>query len=60
MRNEPAELMVFALPRLLSAIEVDNTIEIKDKSAIVPIARPSLASSESLIERFGFVEKIMF
>ncbi|BBU71671.1 hypothetical protein ICHIJ1_15900 [Fluviibacter phosphoraccumulans] len=52
--------MVFALPRLLSAIEVDNTIEIKDKSAIVPIARPSLASSESLIERFGFVEKIMF
>ena len=51
--------MALALPRLLSAIEVDSTIEIKDKNAIVPMASPSLTRSESLIEMLGMTEKTM-
>ena len=59
MRREPARLIALALPRLLSAIEVDSAIEINDRNAIVPIARPSLAKSESLIEMLGLVDKII-
>lgn len=59
MRNEPAELMALALPRLLSAIEVDSTIEMNDRNTIVPMASPSLANRESLIEMLGMIEKIM-
>ena len=59
MRNEPAELMALALPRLLSAIEVDSTIEMNDRNTIVPMASPSLTSRESLIEMLGMSEKIM-
>ena len=60
MRSEPAELMALAFPRLLSAIEVESVIEMNDKKAIVPIASPSLASKESLIEMLGIIEKIIF
>ena len=59
MRSEPAELMALAFPRLLSAIEVESVIEMNDKKAIVPIASPSLASKESLIEMLGIIEKII-
>ena len=59
MRNDPAELMALALPRLLSAINVDNAMEMKDKSVIVPMASPSLTRRESLREIDERAEKFM-
>ena len=51
--------MALALPRLLSAIEVDSVIEMNDRNTIVPMASPSLANRESLIGMLGIIEKIM-
>ena len=60
MRSEPAELMALALPRLLSAIDVESAMEMTESNTTVPIASPSLASSESLSEILvGIIEKIM-
>lgn len=59
MRSDPAELMALAFPRLLSAIEVDKTIDMKESNAIVPIARPSLARSDSFMEILAGVESMV-
>lgn len=52
-------MIAFAFPRLLSAIDVERTIEMNESNAIVAIANPKRVNRESLFEIDGINEKII-